>query len=97
MLIFALPDSRIIDECKGPAVKMVSEMLESKGDAIPNDVGIHMMASQITCEFIVYLLSLESTSGSSACVLLSSMPVFQLYHDVLLALVLISACPNSFF
>ena len=79
------------------AVKMVSDVLESKGESITNDVGIHMMASQITCEVIVYLSSLKFTSGSSACVSLSSMPVFQLYHDALLALVLISACSNSFF
>ena len=82
---------------QGAAVKTVSEMLELKGESITNDVGIHMMASQITCEVIVYLSSLKVTSGSTACVSLSSMPVFQLYHDALLALVLISACSNSFF
>ena len=97
MLVIAPPDSKIIGERTGPAVKTVSEMLESKDDSISDDVGIHMMASQIKCEFIVYLLSLKATSGSSVCVSLSSMPVFQLYHDALLALVLISACSNSFF
>ena len=82
---------------QGAAVKTVSEMLELKGESITNDVGIHMMASQITCEVIVYLSSPKFTSGSSACVSLSSMPVFQLYHDALLAPVLIPACSNSSF